>query len=272
MLSQKILSNPANYLYMFASESFIKSLDSRSATIIAAKAFNQKKVIINEVTNDGYEAARAELRQAIIDTYGMTPAKCLTELAAGHTVAGKNWNEGVYGVSGANKLNTFSQDSSVTVDPNTGAISKAGTVVSSESTALIGTNKKHNNVIGYTYTDESGTCYTSQYNKLTGKYYCGTRTDKDGVITKADGSKASNADMNSIWTSIISGLTDFLLSILDKLKIGPNETVLTDQNTLPSQKDGFVTSDNSDITPYLVLGGAVAAAVVLPKVLKGKKK
>lgn len=270
MLSKKFLDNPANYLYIFASEEFLKQLDKRSQGILRAKAYYQNQLIINAIGgNQNYEVAREELHQAIMDIYGMTPAQMLVDLAMGKTVGGKNWSEGIYGIGAIKKVNTFEGTGSnlVTVNPETGAISMNGVVVSTDSQAMIGTNKKHNNVIGYTYTDSTGTTYTSQYNKVTGKYYCGTQTGADGVVKLADGTVGSQADMNTVWAGVVSDAVDFLKNVLnkylDQIELAPGETILTEKKALPAQEDGFVVTEEKAGAGWMLPVVAAGAAVAL---------
>lgn len=275
VLSKQYTSHPEDYLYMFASESFLAKMDAKSRKIITAKAYYQKKIIVNAVTNAHYDEARAELRQALIDLYGKTPAQILTDLAAGKTVAGKNWAEGVYGVQGVGAVvNTFASNVAVTVDPQTGMISQGGKVVSTDATAIVGNSKATGNVIGYYYRDENGNCYTSQYNKVTKRFSAGTVSDKDGNVRLADGSLTTNAAMNSIWTSIISGVEQFTNWILQRLEVKENEQLLTPQIALPDATDGFVQEEDENgwIKPVLIAGGVAVAAAAAVAVAPSIKK
>lgn len=265
LLSNKILKNPANYLYMFASTQFLAKIDAKHRGIIAAKAFYQKKTVVNEVGNFNYDAARAELREAIIATYGYTPAECLTRLARGEEVAGKNWAQGIYGV-GAVKRNNFQQDITISVDPATGAITKSGKQVSTDSDFISGKSKKTGNIIGYYYKDKkTGRTYTSHYDKTTKTWYAGTMTDKDANVFNADGTEVGESAVASIWESVIGGVEQFVTWLLDTIKPSEGETVLTADKVLPEQTDGFVTvegeGDSMSWLPWVVGGAAILAVV-----------
>ena len=281
LLSKKFLDNPQNYLYIFTSPEYRARLGKTAAETLLTKGYYQEKVIVNAVGSSNFAAARDEIREAMIRLYGMTPADALIALAKGETVAGKNFAEGVYGIG---KVNTFqgTVGKTVTVDPSTGAISVDGSVVSTNAGAIIGSNKKHNNIIGYTYTDADGTTYTSSYSKLTGKYYCGTRTNSSGTVYKANGSEGSQADMSSIWAGVISDSLDFTQNMLEKLLnnyLQPGEKVLNEKEVLPKQNDAFVytpqeTTSSAGVSPWL-LGGVAVAALLAPSFMdmrSGKKK
>ena len=280
VLSKKILDNPQNYMYIFASERFLEMLDRASAEKIAVKRQYQVQLVTNACGgNNNYDAAKEELRQAMIDLYGMTPAQALVNLAQGKEVAGKNWAQGIYGVGAiGGKQNTFTGTvgTTVAVDAETGAIMMDGAVVSSDANRIIGSNKKNGYTEGYSYTDSNGNTYTSYYDKITKKYYCNTRSTADGKVYRADGKEGSQADMSSIWSGVISELTDMLKNVIEKLfNLGTDQTVLPSVGEVaPSQSDGFTTtggSTDSKIVPILI-GGAAAAAIFAPQIKKAMKK
>lgn len=232
----------ANFMYVWADEiKFISKLDKRTAVIIRQKKANQNKIITLSAKEYGLTVQEYynAIRQAFIDSYGCTPVDALMTLAAGGSVAGKNWADGVYGV-GALKNSTFTQNKSITIDPATGEIKKNGITVSQLSSAVYGKKGGKTVVTGYSYTDENGNTYTSQLHKASGVYYAGQYSTNSGVLQNSNGMNITAADASSIWESIASGLETFvnwLISLFTK----NDKELLTAGNTIPQQTDGFVT-------------------------------
>lgn len=266
----KALQNPANFLYLFADEkNFLSKLDSRTASIIRAKKRNQQQVLVVAAGgNQNYNDARNQVRQALVDTYGKSPELILVDLANGKQVAGKNWAAGIYGVGKVIKT-TFSQNSGITVDPETGFLMQGDTIVGKSSGDYV---KQGNRCVAntYSYTDESGNTFTSQYNKATKKYYAATYTTADGLKQNAEGQEVTNADSSSIWANVIESVSMFIQWLISLFTGSSDRTLITDSNTVPSQSDGFIQETNN-ASGWLIaalVGGALFFG--MPKT--GKKK
>lgn len=250
-----MIKHPSAMLYIFADEAtFISKLDRRTAAIVRAKKANQYQLLAAEV--GGYSnvnPSAMQIKQAFEDIYGMTPGEALVKLAMGEEVAGKNWAKGVYGV-GAVRRNDFNQDSSITVDSKTGQILVNGTAVKCETIYGGVSGKK---ITSYVYRAEDGKTYTSQ--RVGTKYYAGTVTDADGVMQNANGQVTDESYTNTIWAncgSLIDMLLKWIMSLfgLDKNEDGTKKEMLTAENTMASQKDGFV--EENDYTLPLVAAAA----------------
>ena len=278
ILSEKIVKNPSNFLYVFATKAFLSKLDKRTRDIIVVKQAYQAKVLVNESGGtENYNQAIGELKQVFVEQYAMQPIEALYKLAAGETVAGKNWAQGVYGVAGAGvgAQQTYFTGTDVTCDPTTGTLNVGGSTVS--GTPIYGKNKKNNNIIGYAYTGADGTTYCTAYSKLKGSYYCNTSTTKDGVIKKANGSLGVGADYASIWESIQSNIeciAETIKKVLESLnlKLEDNEKLLNEEEIAPSQKDGFVEEDNTPSWLPWAIGGGMAITVAAAAGVIGSKK
>lgn len=258
-----MLQHPSSMLYIFADDAFLAKLDSKTASIIRKKRANQYQLLAAE--SGGYgnrQTAAAQISAAFEEMYGMKPGKALVVLAQGGEVAGKNWAAGVYGV-GAIKRPDFSQNSAVTVNSKTGEISVNGTVVQAKTIYGGTTGKK---IQSYIYTDANGNTYTSQ--KMGTKYYAGTYTTSDGKMENANGQTVTEADSNSLWTScgsIIETVVNWLMSLFGGTD---EEELITADNTLASQGDGFVETTSAS-TPLIIAAAAVGTYLYTQK---GKKK
>ena len=272
---------PIDFLYLWASDSFISQLGSK-ANIIKQKKYYQyqtlwKVMAENEKfssTDEGQEIYNRwvkELGEAIKEVYGITPAEILRKLALGEEVAGKNFKKGVYGVGGSTNT-SFVQNSNYQVNPTTGQI-MAGDGGSMKDllhqTPIYGQDGK---VSGYSYS-VGGTQYQSTYNN--GQFVALSYSTESGVQNASGG--AFDASKGSFWqnannympmiNSVLSGLTSIVNTYF------PGNTVLTQQNTVPSQTEWVDTgSDNSGLW---VVGGLAAVGVALlgfGKRGKNKKK
>ena len=237
--------HPANFMYVWASDEFLKKIDSKYRSIIRLKRMNQTKVLrlsaekYGKTLNDYTEAIRA----AFIDAYGMTPAKALYVLADGGTVAGKNWDEGVYGIgavltfAGAPTVN----GSEVTVDSETGHIFAGGVDITDMQDGLVYAQKGGKTVLYQLWSkpQEDNVVFMSQYSL--GKYRAQQWTKGDAKFSAKTGKEQTAADSADLWGSIISSIQVFIEWIISLFAGTNTREQLTPANTLPSQYgDGFV--------------------------------
>ena len=245
----KLVVNPINYLYIFATEGFISAIaDAKTARIIRQKQANQAKLVNVAAIDDKttYDAAKAEIRQAIIDQFGMTPAQILVDLAQGKNVAGKYWKEGVYGV-GAVQLTSFTQDNSVKVD-TAGKLLYTGNGVVQAQTPIYGTDGE---ITGYSAT-VNGNVFTSRMG-ADGRFYANT-FGSAGSVQFADGTAYNSSKASSVWESIqtyvpmVVSLLQWILSLFGF----DGSNLITYQNTYPSQ-DEFTYNDSKLTSGELLL-------------------
>lgn len=263
----QIKKNPAEFLYLFAIDAFLNKIDSKSAAIIKGKRTRQAKILQVACADEGKEYATVvkELNDILISDFGHSGAECLKILADGGEIAGKNWSKGIYGI-GATTYEGFS-GTDITVDAQTGKLKQGGIEIAGQ-TAVYGKNST-------TYTATvNGTTYTSQYKK--GKYSAGTYTTVDGKTFTPTGQTAGLSDFSNIWTSIqsfspmIENFINWLISMFPASF--ENTSLITKNNTVPSQSDGFVQSSSIDGWTVGAAAGIAALVFFLTGGRKGKKK
>lgn len=260
------LKCPTDFLYIFASDTFLSQLDQKSAAIIRSKRRNQQQLLISITERSNYNAGVQKVAAAIKDAFGFTPAQILIKLAEGEQIAGKDWTKGIYGI-GATQREGFSGSNGVTVDKTTGKIMQNGVEVTGQ-TAIYGKRKGKEYT---TYTaDIDGVTYCSVYSN--GSYYAGTYTNAEGTSFNAEGTKIGLAGFSDIWNSIvsfmpyISQILTFLRGIFPSIfGGGESRTVITAANTLPSQSDGFVTGGTDWKSVGIFAGIAAAIYAVFNK-------
>lgn len=253
----QITKSPLDYLYIFAPDSFLKQLGNKVGGIIRSKRTNQVHLLNRIAVDNGstYEAYRDAISSAIQDQYGMSPAKILVALAEGKNVAGKNWSKGVYGVGATNTLTkTYATDGSVTVDT-------AGKIMLTSSGKLVEAQTpiyENDTLVGYAAT-HNGSIYTSVLG-ADGNFYANTV----GTATYqkfADGSEYDGSKARSVWESILTyapyciQLIQWILSLIPGVN---NRTIITPQNTIPSQSEFTYNSGVSSNELILLLVGGVA--------------
>lgn len=263
---------PANFLYIYATDSFISKL-GKPATIIRAKKANQKKLLNTTAVDEGktYTEAYNKIAEAFKSFYGMSPQKALITLASGGEVAGKNWSKGIYGIGSPKKTQTYFENTPgssalIAVDPNTGIMydmddsaNAGGKYV--ESLGVSAYAYDANGKAQYRYIDANGNTYTSTYNKRTGKYEASQYAQKGGNTFNANGTQSTPADMASVWESLtlsLGKLVAWLLSLFNK-ENGTNKQTITAANTQPTQADGWIS--NAGVSPWVLI--AVAAGTVV---------
>lgn len=258
--------NPQAFLYVWADEKkFLAYLPTKYAQIIRGKKANQRKLLMlsAERFNTTFEAYTEAIRNAFIETYDMTPAEALIVLAQGGTVAGKNWDEGVFGV-GALHTATFSGHTNITVRPEDGAILKDGVDMTDAARDVVGKVGKETKVVQRFATIDEIT-YNSKYNKSDKKFYAYTYSDANSTYNARTGNQTGASYLDNLWTGV-EMIWEKLIEWLVNLLFGSSNTnTLSPENTLPSQKtDGFVQEsgmgDALKIALLLAAGGAVLAS------------
>lgn len=265
---QTALNNPIDFLYIFTNDTFIglvrKYMGNTQADTIAQKARNQRKYLstlyggTRNFTENGY----TEISDAIYSQYGMTPVTILKKLLAGETVAGKNWREGVYGISGGN-TDTFSQNTSVKVDPSTGQILQNGVALQNGTT----TYDSRGNAEGYSIITEDGTQYSSRFDKRSNKWYANTYSTGE-VMQYADGSEYNASGASSVWENIATAFPE-IQKFVEWIVKTFNITLIKPSNTVPSQKE-FI--DKKGNTTNLSTVGIVGMALIGGALIMGGDK
>lgn len=263
MTLNDIYKAPQNFLYIFAPDTFLAKLDSKTAAIISRKRVNQAKVINNACIkeNEQYSTVANEINNLLKQNFGHTGTECLKILAEGGQVAGKDWSAGIYGIGETRE--GFS-GTNVTVDSSTGKLMQGGVEISGQ-TAIYGKNST-------TYTAVvDGVTYTSEYKG--GKYVAGNYTNTEGVTFNAAGQQTGLAAFGNIWSAVQSyapmfqQIINWLASLFPASFTG--KTLVTTENTIPSQKDGFVQQSSASAGTVLAFAG-IAAAVYALADKKGK--
>lgn len=294
MTLDEVRAQAANYMYVFATEDYLKYLPKKYAAIIRAKKYNQKKVLAlsaekyyGDPSPEGqaYKNYVQAVRDGFLENYGMLPGEALVLLAEGKTVAGKNYEAGVFGI-GAAKSATFTgvaiDDKEVKVDPETGQIVIDGRLY--PTTQTIYDTKKGDDLGRYqqVYMDDNNYTFVSQYNKSDRKWYaCTWSSGMTGKTYKASNGKETSASkMSSVWESLalaFDGWDDWLKSVIEQL-LGVNTQAangepLSAKNTLPNQTaDGFVTEDGGLMEAGgILLALAAGGALLTGGLMKGKK-
>ena len=289
---QDYLENPANMLYLWASNLFLAQLDKESRDIITKKRFNQRILVNHMAKRAGrsYDDVVAELAAAFEAKYGMAPKEALDTLAAGGEVCDKNWKEGIYGIGALPKNSKFSQNAQVTVDPTTGVISYKGTA---QDCTPVYKGSGDKSYVAYRNCVIDGNTYSSYYDKKTNQYYAyqyapaGT-TDK----YNSEGQQlimGSNYMTGDMWEDIMSGIGQVAEMLIKYVKMfidvfggtGTSSTVTTDDietgdydmptpvTTIPKQSDGFIFNSNGSVN-WGTLGIIGAGAALL--MMRRKKR
>lgn len=260
----------ANFMYIWADEKkFLPYIKKEYATKIRTKKANQHKLLSLSAEKYGktYEEYTTAIREAFIDTYGMTPAEALVTLAQGGQVAGKNWADGVYGIGALpTSFSGFEIDGKqVTVDATTGAIYLGTEDITDASKDVYSTSGKNTIVLQRFSKDIDGFVFMSQYYKLQKKYAPKSWSDDHGSYSAKNGQAITAADGASIWGTILESLPQVLDWIMSLFGLNvPKTQQITAENTLPNQTDdGFVQEsgmlDASALLLILAAGGALVA-------------
>ena len=269
--------NPANFMYIWADKkAFLQKIDKKYANIIEGTKLNQIKLLELSAEKYGktYDEYKNAIKEAFIEAYDVTPAEALLILAQGGSIAGKNWSDGVYGI-GAVYVNTFTNNTAITVRESDGHILNNGADVTDESrTVYTQINKQ---AVPYQlFATVDDVIYMSQYNKVRKKYHAQSYSTSQGQFSARTGNEINASDSADIWGTILSSIEEVVEWILSLFGVEATdrEKINTD-NTVPNQhKDGFVQKAGSgygDATTTLLLlvaGGALLAGGIKPKTKK----
>ena len=276
---QQACAHSADFMYLWADEDkFLRYIKAKYANEIRRKKANQKKLILLSADKYGkkYEDYTSAIRSAFIEQWGKTPAEALVILAQGGKIAGKNWEEGVYGIGAIRTdFNGYAiDDQPVKVDTTTGHIFLGSQDITDESKTVYDTIKGQ--VIPYhLFSTQQGTIvFMSQYNKTAKKYQAQSYADGQYTYSARNGSEITASDNADVWGSIQLSLQTFIDWILSLFGGSSEKEQISAENTLPNQtKDGFVSAGDGGIVEA---GGgillALAAAGLIVSGMKKKKK
>ena len=266
----------ANFMYIWADEQkFLKYIKPEFASVIRVKKANQRKLL--ELSADKYgktlDDYTSAIREAFIEEWKHTPAEALIILAQGGQIAGKNWQEGVYGVGALNTQFSGNEYNGqpITVNTETGHIFCGTEDITDESKTVYNTVNKKTIPYQLFSRDLMGNIYMSQYNKLQKKYGAQSWSDDHGTYSAKTGSEITASDSADIWGTISLSIQKFLDWLLSLFGITTgNKEMITAENTLPSQTaDGFVQEAGMSEAGMIVLALA-AGGLLLSGGLKKK--
>lgn len=257
---QKVLICPVDFIYLFATTNFINKLSGVYKRTVYTKNRLQYQYINSTAVTAGetFESWRETIRKAIEETYGHTPYEILNMLAAGQSVAGKNWKAGVYGV-GATYKEGFSQNAAITVDNTTGKLMQGGKEISGQTAVYTSSGK----VCGYTATVD-GAQYQSTVHG--GKYYAGSYSTTEGQFN-ADGSVYEPKNAESIFQNMFTAMPQiqqFLEWLFSFFNINRGNIMTTNQ-VVANQSDWIKEEKNTTSTLLYLVAGAGLAALLFRK-------
>lgn len=259
---EQACQHPADFLYIWASdEKFLPYIPKKFADIIKGKRANQRKILALSAekygtTQKAYEDA---IYQAFIDIWEHTPAEALVILAQGGEIAGKNWEEGIFGIGA---VQTFSNNPKILVDAKNGHIFNNGADITDTSKTIYSTVKGQVFPVQYA-AQLDGVTYMSKYNKITKKYAAYTWSNAEGTFSANSGSAVSSSQSSDIWAAVIQSLDKFINWLL-QLFTGSSVETITAENTLPSQTgDGFVSKEEGGFAEAGGILLALAAGTAL---------
>ena len=265
------------FIYIFASDAYLKEISKKYAAVIRTKRANQRKLLtlsaqefLNSNAQYGdkyYNQYVTAVYDGFVEIYNMKPLEALVKLALGEEVTGKNWSEGVYGV-GAVHAATF-YGTNITVNATNGHITKDGVDYTDESKTVY-KEIKGTAVPYQLFAVINDVTYMSQYNKTYKKYYAQTYSSNSGTYSAKNGTTVSATDSASLFSNVQLGAWDFLEWIKSLLSFfginfGSSTTeTITESNTLPNQQaDGYVQesglSEAAAIALLAVAGGTLLA-------------
>lgn len=267
-------TQPQNFMYVWADENkFLKFLKPQWANVIRGKKGNQMKLLALSAEKylgdaKGINEYIDSIKKSFIEAYGMEPLEALVILAQGGTVAGKNWEEGVFGIGATLQF----AGSDITVRPNDGYFERNGQILPGDEDMNVYATVGGKTVVYQRFYQDpkSGNTYMSQLNKTTKKYYAKSWSNADGTYSAKSGNSINASDNADIWGAILGSLDKFLNWILS-LFAGDKIEKLSAENTLPNQQaDGFVqTNDGGGLLESGT--GLILAAVAAGALLMGGK-
>lgn len=234
--------HPATFLYVYATNSFLDVVDEQHREIIRSKGFNEKKLMTLSAEKEGisYEQYKEAVRAAFEDIYACDPLQGLLKLAKGETLAGKNWNEGIYGIGSL--LTNYADNKGVTVTKD-GHFKKNGTLIPDDQTKVEYANSDGTGIIYKRYYADpvTNTTYALRYHKASKRYYADSYSLSDGNMYSPAGIHLEGADGSTMWGNVILNTINAILNwFLSLFGVTQEKETLTAENTLPSQvDDGF---------------------------------
>ena len=271
--------HPATFLYVFVTNEFLNSVDAKHREIIRSKGFNELKLM--QLSADKYgvdlNTYKEGVKEAFTDMYGMHPYKALLKLAVGETIAGKNWNEGIYGVGSL--LRNYNDGKGVTVTKD-GQFKKNGTLIPEDQTKVEYANSDGTGILYKRYyTDpDTNTTYALRYHKASKQYYADSYSLEDGNVYSPGGLHLEGADGSSMWGNVILNFINAVLNwFLQLFGITTEKEQLTAENTLPAQvEDGFASVEplisGSTMLMLMAAGGVLLYGSTQKKKKGGKRK
>ena len=240
--------HPANFLYVYATNSFLEVVDEKHRNIIRTKGLNQKRLMILSSgsiseKDERYINYKNAVADAFEDMYGMTPFDALLELARGGTVAGKNWEKNMYGVGAITSvLHEYSDNKGIKVTSD-GHFTKKGVLIPDDQTRVEYADVNNKGIVYKRYyTDpDTNTTYALIYHKSDKKYYADSYSLSNGNVYSPAGIHLSGADGSTMWGNVILNWINAILNwFLSLFGVTQEKETLTAENTLPSQvEDGF---------------------------------
>lgn len=268
---ERLQKSPIDFLYIFITDKYLKLIKQyigkQAYSTIKSKSANQIRLLSTWAVDDksSYEVYRDKVATLIQQQYGMTPGAILLDLLSGKPVAGKDWKNGVYGI-GATPLTTFTQNTDLKVNPSTGALTFKGQELDYSYPTI-----QDRQTVGFTYS-LGGNTYTTKYNTATGQWYANTYGSAD-TMQFADGSTYTASKGSSVWETIstamplIQKLLNWILSLF-----GSGKTLISSENTLPSQEE-FMTDDTQpNIAGFSIVGAILLGSVLLGTMKHNKRK
>lgn len=234
--------HPACFLYVFADNEFLSAVDTKHRDIISSKGYNQLWLMKLSADKEGIslEDYKTAVKDAFNNVYGMHPYKALLKLAAGETVAGKNWNEGIYGIGSL--LQNYADDKGVTVTKD-GHFKKNGKLIPDDQTKVEYAGQDGTGIVYKRYYTDlaTNTTYALRYHKASKRYYADSYSLSDGNMYSPAGIHLEGADGSTMWGNVILNTLNAILNwFLSLFGVTQEKETLTTDNTLPSQvEDGF---------------------------------
>ena len=272
--------HPACFLYVYADSTFLNEIkDTKHKDIITYKGFNEKKLMDKSAKKEGisFDAYKEAVREAFTNMYGCDPLVGLYKLASGETLAGKNWNEGIYGIGSL--LTTYNDGKGITVTKD-GHFKKNGTLIPDDQTTVEYANSNGTGIIykRYYIDQETNTTYALRYHKAGKRYYADSYSLSDGNVYSPAGIHLTGADGSSMWGNIIlNWINAFVNWLLGLFGITTEKEQLTTENTLPAQvEDGFAGVEplisGSTMLMLMAAGGMLLYGSTQKKKKGGKRK
>lgn len=261
---------PQDFIYLWANDNFLKNLSGKTRAIVAQKRECQKKLLntlaVDDKTlkangNQVYQAMDI-IEEMIYNMYGISPSKILFKLANGENVAGKNWQEGIFGVGATPNFS----NNLVGVSPTTGKITYQSADWEIENQTPIYTLGKGNKPYISGYSAQVG---GKQYQSvLSGNNTFSPYLESDGdgniknVASAITDMQTNGANSGNIWCLVLS-LIPLVLNLISWFMSISKKEFLNYSNTAPSQTEWIEDAPSGLNLEKLLLLGAVGAGVYM---------